>query len=105
MRIYVVIILDIILVIGRGDKQRIKVDDFHAKFFEIIHLFEYTREISAVELIHAEVFRAFFPGLHFFARHTDIKILIVHHVIGRIRIVEAIDEDLIHDRAFCPVRR
>ena len=38
MRINIVIILNIILMIGRRDKQRIKIYDIHTKILQIIHL-------------------------------------------------------------------
>ena len=42
MRVNIIIILNIILMIGGGYKQGVKVNHFHAKVLQIIHLFQYT---------------------------------------------------------------
>ena len=105
MGVDIIIILDIVLVVGRGYEQRIEVDHLHSQLLQVIQLLHDTRQISAVEFCHAEVLRVLPPVRHLAAIGLDIIILVVLYVIRRISIVEAIHQKLVHHRSFRPVRR
>ena len=87
MRINVVIILNIIFVIGRRNKQGIKINNINAKILQIIHLIKYTLQITSIKFV------------------PDILIFICQDIIRRIAIIEAIHVDLVHYRSLSPFRR
>ena len=105
MWIDIVVILCIILVTGCGHKQRIEVEHFHTKFFQIIHFGQYTCQITTIEVCHVEIFRTFIPVFYLLCLTVDVIIFTGFHVIGGISVTEAIGKNLIHNRTFCPLRR
>ncbi len=64
MRVNIVIILNVIFVIGGRNKKRVKINHIHAKFFQIIHLFQNSLQIASVEFPHSHSRRIFIPVLH-----------------------------------------
>ena len=49
--------------------------------------------------------RSLIPVSDLCTRLSDINVLTVFHIIGRITIAEAIYKNLIHDCTLCPLRR
>ena len=105
VRIDIIIVLNVIFVIGRRNKEGIEVDHLDAKVLQIIHLVDHALQVTAVELTHVHGGRILIPILDLVHRLVNIRIFIRQHVIGRIAVVKAVHEDLIHDGALGPVRR
>ena len=104
MGINIVIVLDIILMIGWGDKQWVKVNDLYAQILQIIHLVQHTLQVAAIELADIHLCRITSPILYTVHRFPDVTVLIGKHIIGRISVAETIRINLVHDRTLCPVR-
>ena len=105
MRINVVIILNIIFVIGRRNKQGIKINNINAKILQIIHLIKYTLQITSVKFTDPHAGRMLVPVLYADGFVPDILIFICQDIIRRIAIIEAIHVDLVHYRSLSPFRR
>ena len=102
--INMIIILGIVLVIRRRDKQRIKIDDLHPQPLKIIQLVPHSLQISAIKTSHVHGGWVLTPILHLTHRSPDIYILAILDVIRSIPIAEAIHKDLVHDRSLDPLR-
>ena len=105
MGIDIVIVLNIVFMIRRGNKEGIKVDHLYAQSLQIVQFVINTLQIAAIETSHVKVRRILAPVRDVFHRHGDVVILSVHHVIGTVTVAKAIDQDLVHHRALGPVRR
>ena len=105
MRVYIIIILNIVFVVGRRDKQRIEVQDFHAQILQVIQLIDHSLQIPAIELPHPHLIRIFIPVCYLPAVISYIKILPGLYIIGLVAIIEPVCKNLIHYRPFCPIRR
>ena len=103
MGINIVIVLDIILMIGWGDKQWVKVNDLYAQILQIIHLVQHTLQVAAIELADIHLCGITSPVLYAVYRFSDVAIFIGQYIIGRISIAETIRIDLVHDRSLGPV--
>ena len=103
--IHMVVILNIVLVIGGGNKNRVKIQNFHAQVFQIVHLIQDALQIPAVKIPYVHGRGILIPVLYAAALGPDILILVGQHVVGRIPVIEAVHINLVHDRALCPVRR
>ena len=104
MRIYIIVILNIIFMIGRRYKQRIKINHIYPKILQIIHLIQHALQIPAIKFTHTHGCRIFVPILHFYCVIANIMVFIRQYVIGRIPIIKAIHINLIHDGPFRPFR-
>ncbi len=105
MRIYIIIILNIIFMVRRRDKQRIEIQHFNPQFLQIVQFLDDSRQISAVKFAYAKVCRALFPLLYPLAIYLDIVILICQHIIRHVPIAETIHQNLVHDGSFRPSGR
>ena len=104
VRIDIVVILNIIFMIGWGYKQRIKVNHFNPQILKIVQLIQNPLKISSVEITNVQGFRHLIPVFYLPARRANINIFSILHIIVRIPIAEAIHKNLVHDRAFGPLR-
>ena len=105
MRIDVVIILTVVLVIGRRDKQRIEIDHFNSQILQIIQLVPHALKITAVEAAHIHGRRIGAPVGYLMYRTPNIDILTFRHIVALVTVAETVHKDLVHDRALCPLRR
>ena len=105
MRIDVVIILTVVLVIGRRNKQRIEIDHFNSQILQIIQLVPHALKITAVEAAHIHGRRIGAPVGYLMYRTPNIDILTFRHIVALVTVAEAVHKDLVHDRALCPLRR
>ena len=105
MRINVLIVLTVILVIGRRDKERIEVNDLDTEVLKIIEFFTNPRQISAIETADIHRRRILLPVLNLVNRTPDIDVLPLLHIVVRISIAEAIHKNLVYHRTLCPLRR
>ena len=104
MRIDVIIILYVVLMVGWRDKQGVEIDHIHTQILQIIQFFRNALKISAVKLPDPHGGRPLVPVGHPDRPFPDIAVLVVEHIIVRVSVAEAVDHDLIHHCAFCPVR-
>ena len=104
MRVDVVIILNIILVIRRGNKQWIEIDDFNSKLFQIVQFIQNSLQISSMKSADIHCRRKFIPVFDFTDRLSDINVFSILHIVRWVSITEAIYKNLIHYSAFCPCR-
>ena len=105
MRIDVVVILNVVLVARRRDKNRVQVQNFNTKLAQIVEFLDHARKVSAVKFLHILALRRTVPVRHALGITVDIVIFAGLHIVGRIAVAEAVDENLVHDRALRPVRR
>ena len=105
MGIYIVIILDIILMIGRRYKNRVQIDHFYPQILKIVQFVHDPFQISPIKIIYIHVIWQFFPVLYPVTLAVNIIILSCQHIIKGITVAESIHKNLIHHRSLCPVRR
>ena len=105
VRIDKAVILRIIFVIGRRQKQRIKIDYLDPQFLQIIQLFPDPLQIPAVKIPDVKGFRKPVPVRDPVRMPAAVAVFMVKHIIAGIPVAEAVRKDLVHDGAFCPVRR
>ena len=91
--------------IGRRDKQRIKVNYLHSQVLQVIHLVQHSLQIPSIKFPHIHLRRIPVPIRYLMHRFINIAIFIGQYIIGGISVAEAIHVDLIHYRSFGPVRR
>src|SRR5699024_10782518 len=89
MGINVVVILDIILMVRRRDKQRVKINHLNSQFLKIIQLIHHSLKIASVKIMDIPCRRRLIPVSDLCTRLAYIDILSVFHIIGRITIAEA----------------
>ena len=104
MRIYIIVILNIIFMIGWRNKNRIQINDIHAKSLQIIKLIHNTLQITTIEAADIHIVRILKPVLDLARAFPDIAVLVVLDIIGRISIVETIHENLIEHSTSRPFR-
>ena len=102
MGINVVIILGIVFVAGGREKDRIEVDGFHPQFLQIIQPVDHALQVSAVEFPIAVGPRGPVPVPDCQAGLSHIAVFSGQHIVGRISVAEAVDEDLVHHGALRP---
>ena len=105
VRIYIVVILNIIFMIGRRYKDWIQIQNIHTQLLQIIQLIPYSLNISSIKCAHIHTIRTFIPIRHLMYAFVNINIFPVFHIIGCIPVAEPICKDLVHNSAFCPIRR
>ena len=105
MRIDIIIILNVIFVIRRRNKQGIEINYFDPQLLQIVQLFQYPLKITAIKFPHSHQRRIFIPVIHLCTRLSNIHILTGLYIIICISIIKTIHKNLIHYCAFCPVRR
>ena len=105
MGINIIIVLNIIFMVGGGDKQRIEINHLYTQVLEIIHFIQHSLQIPAVEFPYIHLGRISVPVLHTVHMLPDIGIFVGEHVVGGIPIAETVHIDLVHDGALGPVRR
>ena len=105
MRINVVVVLDIVFMIGRGDKDRVEVDHFHAQLLQIIQLLLDAFEVASPEIPDIHVFGHTVPVADLAGMPVQVSVLIRQHVIGAVAVAETVRIDLIHHGAPRPFRR
>ena len=91
--------------IGRRDKQRIKIYYLHTKILEIIQFLHYPGKIPAVKFSNPKICRTFIPIFHLLTIYFNIIIFIGLYIIGRITITKPIHQNLIHHSSLCPIWR
>ena len=105
MRVYGIIVLNIILMVGGRYKDGVKINYLHAQILQVVHLVQNALEIASVKFPDSHKFRIFVPVPYPGGTVPDVIIFPVFHIVGRISIVKTIRINLIHDSALCPVRR
>ena len=105
MRIYIVIILAVVLMIGRRYKDRIQIQYFYPQILQVIQLVPDSLNISSIKIPDVHRLRQPLPVGNFVDTLSDINIFPLFHIVGSISVAEAICVNLVHDRALCPVRR
>ena len=104
MRVNIIVILNIILVVGRGDKKGIKINHLHPQVLKVIQLVHHALEVTAVKFPHTHVRRYFVPILHLMGWFPYINIFFIQHIISLVPIAKTVCKNLVHDGAFCPIR-
>ena len=104
VRIDVLIILAVIFVIGRGNKNRVQIDTLNSQTFQIIKFIPDSLQIPSVEPAHIKVLRKLLPVGDSLNRASDIDVFIRFHIVGRITVAEAIHIDLVYNGALHPLR-
>ncbi len=105
MRIHVVVVLAVVLVVRRGDEDRVQVDDVHAQVLKVVQLFHDSLQVAAVEIPDVHALGRGVPVLHPLHVLVEIAVLAGQHVICRIPVAETVRVDLVHDRPVGPLRR
>ena len=105
MRIYIIVVLAVVFMVGRRYKDRIQIENFHAQILQVIKLIPDSLEITAIEAPYIHRFRQSFPVLHLMNRLIQIYIFPILYVIGQITVAETIGIDLVHDCTLRPFRR
>ena len=104
MRINMLVILAVVFVAGRRNKNRVEVQDLDPQILQVIQLIQDALEIAAVEAADIGVCRNGVPVGDMLGMADSIVILIVHYIIGRIAVTETIRKNLVLNRAFGPIR-
>ena len=104
MGINIIIVLRIIFMIWRRYKNRIQIQNFHAKILQIVQFIHDTLQIAAIKLTHAHRCRHFIPVTHLRHMLINICIFTVNNIICLIPIIKTIHKNLVHHGTFCPVR-
>ena len=82
MGINVIIVLNIVFVIGRGHKQRIKVDHFHSKLFQIIQFIQHPLQIAPIKLPDRHRLRRLLvPVFDLLRSGAEIIVFSCYHVV------------------------
>ena len=102
MWINIIIILYIILMVRRRDKNRVKVDHIHPQILQIIQFVPDSLNVSTIKLPDPHKCRTLIPVCNFHSRIPNVEILSVLHIIRWISIIETIHKNLIHDSTFGP---
>ena len=90
--------------IGRRYKQRVKIDHVYSQILQIIQFIQNSLKIPSIEIPDVHGLWGTVPVIYFFHMLINIGIFPCDHVIGRISVTESVHKDLIHNRAFGPVR-
>ena len=103
MRIHMIVILCIIFMGRRRDKNRIQIEGFYSERLQIIQFVQYALKVPAVKT--AEIRHTHFtvPAVSFPDMPSDIGVLIAQYIIGWIAIAEPVHKDLVEHSAFRPV--
>ena len=104
MGIHIIIVLNVVFVIGGRHKDGIQIEHIHAQLFQVIQFAHDARQITAVKGAHVHGLRPCIPVLHLFGVASDVGVLPIQHVVGRVAVAETIHENLIHDCALGPGR-
>ena len=102
MRIDMLIILAVVFMTGRGDKDRIQVQHLNAEILQVIQLIDDALQIAAVETADIRVGGDSIPVGNMLRMTDGIVILIVCHIVGRIPVAETLRKDLILHGALGP---
>ena len=102
MRIDMLIVLAVIFMAGRGDKDRIQVQGFNAQILEVIQLVQDTLQVTAVEGTDIGVSGHSVPVGNMLGVTDDVIILIIRYIVGRIPVEEPVRENLVLHGAFRP---
>ena len=105
MRVDMFIILGIVFVAGRRQKDRVQVDPFDTEVLQVIQLIDHTLQVSAVKLHVSTGGWRPVPVADLPDGFPQIGILPVQYIVGGIPVAEAVDKDLIQHCALRPVRR
>ena len=105
MRIYIIVVLAVVFMVGRRYKDRIQIENFHAQILQVIKLIPDSLKITAIEAPYIHRFRKSFPVLHLMNWLIQIHIFPILYVIGQITVAETIGIDLVHDCTLRPFRR
>ena len=105
MGINVFVVLRVVFVAGRGQKNRVQVDCLNPQVLQIIQLFHDPLEVSAVELAVADGGGRLIPVVHFYNRTPHIIIFPVNYIVGFVSIEKAVHKNLVHDSPDRPFGR
>ena len=105
MGIDVLVILGVVLVTGRGQKDGVEVDCLHPKRFQVIQLVDHSLQVSSVELPEAVGGGGLIPVLHAHNRTAVIFKFAGQHIVGRVPVTEPVNKNLVHHRAARPCGR
>ena len=104
MGIDMFVVLTVVFMAGGRDENRVQVQYPDAQVLEIIQFIDNSLDVSAVEAAEIGIRGDSIPFRCVFGMADGVIIFIIHHIIGRIAIAEAIHEDLVLHGTFCPVR-
>ena len=89
------VILAVIFMAGRGDKNRVQVQNLDTQVLQVIEFIDDSLEVAAVEAAEIRIGRQSIPIRHMLGMADGIVILVVHNIIGRIAVEETVRENLI----------
>ena len=104
MRVNIIIILNIIFMVGRRNKQGIKIDNLHAQLLQIVHLIQYSLQVTAIKIPDIHPGRIPVPVLYLLDRLADIAVFRGLYIIGSIAVTESVHINLVHHGTLCPFR-
>ena len=81
MRIYMLIILAVVFVIGRRHKNGIKINNLHPKALKIVQFLPNTFQVSTIKISYIQRLQGLFPVLYSLYRLSDINVLSGFHII------------------------
>ena len=77
MRIDIIVVLDIVFMIRRRDKERIKVDCIYPKPLQIIHLIQNALQIAPVKLPDSHGPGVLIPTFSMYSLVADVLIFVI----------------------------
>ena len=104
MRINMLVILAVVFVAGRGDKDRVQVEDLNPQVLKIIQLVQDALQVAAVEGADVGIRGGRVPVGNMLGMADGVIIFIVHHVVGGVAVAEAVRKDLVLDGTLSPAR-
>ena len=105
MGIDVLIVLGVIFMAGRRQKDGVEIDRLDAKLLQVVQLVHDPLEVAPVKLAVADGRGRLVPVPDGNDRPAHIGVFPVVYVIGPVAVTEAVDEDLVHDRSDRPGRQ
>ncbi len=105
MGVNVIVVLNIVLMIGRGNKQRIKINNLNTQILQIVHLVHNTLQVAAVKISDVHCRRITVPVVHMLHFLIDVLVLVVLDIIGGVAVAETVHINLVHYRTLRPLRR
>ena len=103
VRVYIVVVLSVVFVIGRRYKERVEVDALYAERGEVRNFLFDALQIAAVKVADVEAVRNFVPVVYRPDVTARIVIFIVGNVVAGIAVSEPVGKNLVEHPALSPV--
>ena len=104
MRVYMLIILNVIFMIAGRYKNRIQIYHFYAKVMKIIQLIHNALQVSAIKVPYIALLWKGIPFIYMPNLFSEIFVFIIYDVICFVAVKKSVHKNLISYGALCPVR-